>query len=216
MKIFLDTANLDQIKEAVSWGIIDGVTTNPSLVSRENAKFEDLIRQICSIVPGPVSAECVSTQAKDIIKEARVLVKLAENIVVKIPICVEGLKATKALFQDGIKVNTTLVFSVSQALLAAKAGAKYVSPFVGRLDDISNYGLDLVGQIVTVINNYGFETEVIVASIRHPLHFVEAAMMGADIATLPFAALEKLVKHPLTDIGMQRFLKDWEKVKCYK
>lgn len=216
MKIFLDTANLDQIKEAVSWGIIDGVTTNPSLVSRENAKFEDLIRQICSIVPGPVSAECVSTQAKDIIKEARVLVKLAENIVVKIPICVEGLKATKTLFQEGIKVNTTLVFSVSQALLAAKAGARYVSPFVGRLDDISNHGLDLAGQIVTVINNYGFETEVIVASIRHPLHFVEAAMMGADIATLPFAALEKLVKHPLTDIGMQRFLKDWEKVKCYK
>ncbi len=216
MKIFLDTANLDQIKEAVSWGIIDGVTTNPSLVSRENAKFEDLIRQICSIVPGPVSAECVSTQAKDIIKEARVLVKLAENIVVKIPICVEGLKATKTLFQEGIKVNTTLVFSVSQALLAAKAGARYVSPFVGRLDDISNHGLDLAGQIVTVINNYGFETELIVASIRHPLHFVEAAMMGADIATLPFAALEKLVKHPLTDIGMQRFLKDWEKVKCYK
>jgi len=216
MKIFLDTANLGQIKEAVSWGIIDGVTTNPSLVSRENAKFEDLIRQICSIVPGPVSAECVSTQAKDIIKEARVLVKLAENIVVKIPICVEGLKATKTLFQEGIKVNTTLVFSVSQALLAAKAGARYVSPFVGRLDDISNHGLDLAGQIVTVINNYGFETELIVASIRHPLHFVEAAMMGADIATLPFAALEKLVKHPLTDIGMQRFLKDWEKVKCYK
>ncbi|MEA3421717.1 MAG: fructose-6-phosphate aldolase [Acidobacteriota bacterium] len=216
MKIFLDTANLDQIKEAVSWGIIDGVTTNPSLVSRENAKFEDLIRQICSIVPGPVSAECVSTQAKDIIKEARVLVKLAENIVVKIPICVEGLKATKTLFQEGIKVNTTLVFSVSQALLAAKTGARYVSPFVGRLDDISNHGLDLAGQIVTVINNYGFETELIVASIRHPLHFVEAAMMGADIATLPFAALEKLVKHPLTDIGMQRFLKDWEKVKCYK
>jgi len=216
MKIFLDTANLGQIKEAVSWGIIDGVTTNPSLVSRENAKFEDLIRQICSIVPGPVSAECVSTKVNDIIKEARILANLAENIVVKIPICVEGLKATKSLSQEGIKVNTTLVFSVSQALLAAKAGARYVSPFVGRLDDISHYGLDLVDQIVTVLNNYGFETEVIVASIRHPLHFVEAAMIGADIATLPFAALEKLVKHPLTDIGMQRFLKDWEKVKCRK
>jgi transaldolase len=213
MQIFLDTANLEQIKKAASWGIIDGVTTNPSLVSKENVEFEDLIKEICSIVPGPISVECVSTKSDDIIKEARTLAKLAENVVVKIPICLDGLVAMKALSQEGIKSNATLIFSPSQALLAAKAGARYVSPFVGRLDDISHDGLDLVDQIVTIINNFGFETEVIVASIRHPLHFVEAAMMGADIATLPFAALEKLVKHPLTDIGMEKFLKDWEKVK---
>jgi transaldolase len=213
MQIFLDTANLEQIKKAASWGIIDGVTTNPSLVSKENIAFEDLIKEICSIVPGPISVECVSTKSDGIIKEARTLSKLAENVVVKIPICLDGLVAMKALSQEGIKSNATLIFSPSQALLAAKAGARYVSPFVGRLDDISHDGLDLVDQIVTIFNNFGFETEVIVASIRHPLHFVEAAMMGADIATLPFAALEKLVKHPLTDIGMEKFLKDWEKVK---
>jgi transaldolase len=213
MKFFLDTANLDQIKEANSWGILDGVTTNPSLVSKEEESFEVLIKKICDVVDGPVSVESVSTQAPDIIPEARVLAALADNVVVKIPICLEGIKAIKALSEEGIPVNTTLIFSPLQALMAAKAGARYVSPFVGRLDDIGHDGLDLVDQIVTIYNAYGFETEVIVASIRHPMHVVEAAMMGADIATIPFSAFEKLIKHPLTDIGMERFLQDWEKVK---
>jgi transaldolase len=213
MKIFLDTANLDQIKEAASWGILDGVTTNPTLVSKENLKFEDLIREICRIVPGPVSVECVSTGSKEIIKEAQALAKLADNVVVKIPICIEGLKATKVLSGEGIKVNTTLVFSPNQALLAAKAGSRFVSPFIGRLDDISQEGMELVEKIMAIFNNYGFETEVIVASIRHPLHILEAALIGADIATVPFAVLEKIVLHPLTDIGMEKFLKDWNKVK---
>lgn len=213
MQIFLDTANLDQIREAARWGILNGVTTNPTLVSKENLKFEDLIKKICKIVPGPVSVECVSTKSKDIIKEARDLAKLADNVVVKIPICVEGLKAIKVVSGEGIKVNTTLIFSPNQALLAAKAGARFVSPFVGRLDDLSHQGMDLVDEIVTIFNNYGFETEVIVASIRHPLHVLEAALMGADIVTVPFAVLEKMVKHPLTDIGMEKFLKDWSKVK---
>jgi len=213
MKFFLDTANLDQIKEAASWGILDGVTTNPTLVSKENLKFEELIREITSIVPGPISVEAVTTKAKDIIREAEVLAKMAENIVVKIPICVEGLKAIKELSQRGVQVNTTLIFSPLQALLAAKAGARYVSPFIGRLDDISHPGMDLVEQTMIVFGNYGIETEVIVASIRHPLHVVEAALIGADIVTMPFPVLEKLVKHPLTDIGMERFLKDWAKVK---
>ena len=212
MLFFLDTANLDQIKEAASWGIIDGVTTNPSLISKENMKFEELIKEICHLVPGPISVESVSTKAEDIVVEARGLASLADNVVVKVPICLEGLKAIKTLSQEGIDVNTTLIFSPSQALLAAKAGARYVSPFVGRLDDISHDGLDLVDQIVTIYNNYGIETEVIVASIRHPLHVVEAALMGADIATMPFSSLEKLVKHPLTDIGMEKFLSDWKKV----
>lgn len=213
MQIFLDTANLDQILEAASWGILDGVTTNPTLVSKENEKFEDLIREIAKIVPGPISVECVSTQSKDMIEEAKALAKMADNIVVKIPICVEGLKATKVLAQEGVQVNTTLIFSPNQAVLAAKAGARYVSPFVGRLDDISHEGMDLVDQIVTIFNTYGFETEVIVASIRHPLHVVDAALIGADIVTVPFAVLEKMVKHPLTDIGMEKFLQDWKKVK---
>ncbi len=213
MKIFLDTANLEQIKEAASWGIVDGVTTNPTLVSKENMKFEDLIRKICKIVPGPVSVESVSTKAKDIVEEARGLAKLADNIAVKIPICVEGLKATKVLSGEGIKVNTTLIFSPNQALLAAKAGTAFVSPFIGRLDDISHEGMALIDEIVAIFNNYGFETEIIVASIRHPLHVVEAALTGADIATIPFAVLDKMVKHPLTDIGIEKFLQDWSKVK---
>jgi len=213
MKIFLDTANLDQIKEAASWGILDGVTTNPTLVSKENMKFEELIRKICKIVPGPVSVESVSTKAKDIVEEARGLAKLADNIAVKIPIGIEGLKATKILAGEGIKVNTTLVFSSNQALLAAKAGTAFVSPFIGRLDDISHEGMALIDEIVAIYNNYGFETEIIVASIRHPLHVVEAALTGADIATIPFPVLEKMVRHPLTDIGIERFLKDWSKVK---
>ena len=213
MKIFLDTANLDQIREASSWGILDGVTTNPTLVSKEDMKFEDLIKEICRIVQGPVSVECVSSEAEAIVKEARQHVKLADNVAVKIPICVEGLKATKILSEERIQVNTTLVFSPNQAVLAAKAGTRYVSPFIGRLDDISHPGMDLVEQIIAIYNNYGLETEVIVASIRHPLHVVEAALIGADIATIPFPVLEKMVKHPLTDIGMDKFLKDWGKVK---
>ena len=213
MKIFLDTANLEQIKEAASWGIVDGITTNPTLVSKENLKFEELIKEICRIVPGPVSVESVSTKSDDIIEEARGLAKLADNAVVKIAIGVECLKATKVLSQEGIQVNTTLIFSPNQALLAAKAGTRFVSPFIGRLDDISHEGMDLVDQIAVIFDNYGFETEIIVASIRHPLHVVQAALTGADIATVPFAVLEKMVKHPLTDIGMERFLKDWEKVK---
>jgi transaldolase len=212
MQIFLDTANLDQIREAESWGILDGVTTNPTLISKEKGKFEDLIREICRIVPGPVSVESVSTKAEDIIEESKRLAELADNVVVKIPICVEGLKATKVLSREGIHVNTTLIFSPNQALLAAKAGARYVSPFVGRLDDISHVGMDLVDQIVAIYDTYGFETEIIVASIRHPLHIVEAAQAGADIATVPFATLERMIKHPLTDIGMERFLSDWKKV----
>jgi transaldolase len=213
MKIFLDTANLKQIEEAVSWGIVDGVTTNPTLVSKENMKFEDLIKKICKVVPGPVSVESVSTKARDIIQEARNLAKLADNIAVKIPICLEGLKAIKVLASEGIQVNTTLIFSSNQALLAAKAGAAFVSPFIGRLDDISHEGMVLIDEIVAIFNNYGFETEIIVASIRHPLHVVEAALTGADIATIPFSVLEKMMKHPLTDIGIEKFLKDWNKVK---
>lgn len=213
MKIFLDTANLEQIKEAASWGLVDGITTNPTLVSKEDLKFEDLIKEICRIVPGPVSVESVSTKSEDIIEEARGLAQLADNVVIKIAIGLEGLKATKVLSQEGIQVNTTLIFSPNQALLAAKAGTRFVSPFIGRLDDISHEGMDLVDQIVVIFDNYGFETEIIVASIRHPLHVVQAALTGADIATVPFAVLEKMVKHPLTDIGLERFLKDWEKVK---
>jgi len=213
MKIFLDTANLKEIKEAASWGIVDGITTNPTLVSKEDQKFEELIKKICRIISGPVSVECVSTKSKDIIKEGRELAKLADNVVLKIPICVEGLKAIKVLSGEGIQVNTTLIFSPNQALLAAKAGARYVSPFIGRLDDISHEGMDLIDKIIAIFNNYGLETEVIVASIRHPLHVVDAALVGADIATIPFVVLDKMVKHPLTDIGMEQFLKDWRKVK---
>lgn len=213
MKFFLDTANLAEIKEVAGWGILDGVTTNPSLLAKENVKFEDLIKEICRIVPGPVSVECVSTRAEEIITEAREVAKLAPNIAVKIPICLDGLKATRILSQEGISVNTTLIFSPTQALLAAKAGSRYVSPFIGRLDDISHDGMELVEQILVILDNYGLETEVIVASIRHPRHVVEAALLGADIATAPYAVMEKLVKHPLTDIGMERFLQDWAKVK---
>ncbi len=213
MKFFLDTANVKQIKEAAGWGILDGVTTNPSLLAKENAKFEDLIKEICDIVLGPVSVESVSTKAENIIEESRKLASLADNIVVKIPICLEGLKATKVLSHEGIHINTTLIFSSMQALLAAKAGTRYVSPFIGRLDDISHEGMNLVDEIVTIYDNYGMDTEIIVASIRHPLHVVEAAMIGADIATIPFGVIEKLVKHPLTDIGMDKFLSDWKKVK---
>lgn len=213
MKFFLDTANLDEIREIAGWGVVDGVTTNPSLCSKESMKFEDLIREICRTVPGPVSVECVSTAAGEIVKEARELAAIAPNVVIKIPVCVEGLKATKVLSGEGIKVNMTLVFSAGQALLAAKAGARYVSPFIGRLDDISQEGMGLIEEIVTLFDNCGLETEVIVASIRHPRHVIEAGLLGADIATIPAVVLKKMVKHPLTDAGVEKFLKDWAKVK---
>lgn len=212
MKLFLDTANLQEIREVVSWGILDGVTTNPTLCSKENLPFEDLVKEICRLVPGPVSVECVSTRAEDLVQEARKLCQLAPNVVVKIPVNIEGLKATKILSAEGIKVNMTLIFSPSQALLAAKAGATFVSPFIGRLDDVSHHGMELVEQIVAIFENYNLETEVIVASVRHPGHVVEAALIGAHIATVPYSVMEKLVKHPLTDIGIERFLQDWKKV----
>jgi len=213
MKFFLDTANLDEIRELASWGIVDGVTTNPSLCSKEAQKFDDLVREICRIVPGPVSVECVSVAADDIVAEARRLAATAPNVVIKIPVCVEGLKATKVLAAEGIKVNMTLIFSPNQALLAAKSGARYVSPFIGRLDDISEEGMGLIEEIVTIFENYRIETEVIVASVRHPRHVVEAALLGADIATIPASILKKMVAHPLTAAGMETFLKDWAKVK---
>jgi transaldolase len=213
MKFFLDTANLDEIRELASWGIVDGVTTNPSLCSKESLKFDELVREICRLVPGPVSVECVSVEAGDIVAEARRLALTAPNVVIKIPVSVEGLKATRTLASEGVKVNMTLIFSASQALLAAKAGARYVSPFIGRLDDISEDGMGLIEEIVTIFENYRFETEIIVASIRHPRHVVEAALLGADIATIPASILKKLVAHPLTAAGMETFLKDWAKVR---
>jgi transaldolase len=213
MKFFLDTANLEEIRKVAGWGFLDGVTTNPSLCARENVRFEELIRQICQVCSGPVSVECVSTTAEELVPEAGKLAQLAANVVIKIPIGLEGLKATRLLAQESIGVNTTLVFSPTQALLAAKAGSRYVSPFIGRLDDIGQEGMELVEQILTIYDNYGFETEVIVASIRHPVHVVRAALAGADIATIPYSVIEKLVRHPLTDIGLEKFLKDWGKVR---
>jgi len=216
MKFFIDTANLDEIREAKQLGMIDGVTTNPSLVAKEGCKdregFRQLIHQICEIVKGPVSAEVVSTDAEGMVKEARELGEIHEHVVVKIPMITDGLKATRQLADEGIKTNVTLVFSPLQALLAAKAGATYVSPFVGRLDDISQTGMELVAQILEIYQNYIFETEVLVASIRNPLHVLEAALIGADVATIPFKVISQLAKHPLTDLGMKKFLDDWKKV----
>lgn len=212
MKFFIDTANIMEIKEAWGLGVIDGVTTNPSLISKENRKPRELLKEICEIVDGPVSAEALSLEAEKMIEEAKELSKIHKNIVVKIPMTKDGLKAVKKLSALNIKTNMTLVFSPTQALLAAKAGATYVSPFVGRLDDIGHYAMDILGQILEIYNNYDFNTEVIVASIRNPLHVVDAARMGAHVATIPFSVIEQLLKHPLTDIGIERFLKDWEKV----
>jgi len=212
MKIFIDTANLDQIKEINSWGILDGVTTNPTLVAKEGCDFETRVRDICQVVDGPISAEAVSMGAEGMIKEARQLSKIHKNIIVKIPMTSEGLKAVKVLSKEGIKTNVTLVFSPNQALLAAKAGATYVSPFVGRLDDISHDGMALVRDIVTIFRNYGFKTQVIAASMRHPVHVTEAALAGAHVATIPYDVLKKMIKHNLTDEGIQKFLKDWENV----
>lgn len=212
MKIFIDTANVEQIKKAWSLGVIDGVTTNPSLISKEGREAVSLLKEICSIVNGPVSAEAVSMNSDEMVKEAEFLSKIHENIVVKIPMTEEGLKAVKRLSAMGIKTNVTLIFSANQALLAAKAGATYVSPFVGRLDDISHFGMDIVSDIVDIFENYMFKTEIIVASIRNPLHVLEAAKMGAHVATIPYSVIIQIIKHPLTDIGIDRFLEDWEKV----
>jgi transaldolase len=211
MKFFIDTANIEEIKKAHALGMVDGVTTNPSLIAKENRPFEELLQEICELVDGPVNGEVVSIEAEGMVQEGRKLAAFHPNIVVKIPMTTEGLKAVKILSGENIKTNVTLIFSPMQALMAAKAGASYVSPFVGRLDDISHVGMDLVNDIMNIYGNYGYETEVIVASVRNPIHVVEAALMGADIATLPFKVIDQLAKHPLTDIGMEKFLADWEK-----
>ena len=210
MKFFIDTANIDEIKEAASMGLLDGVTTNPSLVAKEGKDFKQLLNEIIEVVDGPISAEVVSTDFDGMMKEAHELAAIHKNIVVKIPLIQEGIKAVKALTKEGIKTNVTLCFSASQALIAAKAGATYISPFVGRLDDISQSGMQLIDQIVRIYDNYGYETEVLVASIRHPLHLVEAAEIGADVATIPFNVIKKLFNHPLTDSGLEKFLSDWK------
>ena len=212
MKFFIDTANLQEIRKANELGLLDGVTTNPTLVAREGRDFEELVQEICEIVDGPVSAEVISVEAEGMVKEARQLAKLADNIVVKIPMIYEGIKATKILSKEDISTNLTLVFSPLQALIAAKAGATYVSPFIGRLDDISSVGMGIVEDIVAIYENYGFETEVIVASIRNPVHVLDAALIGAHIATIPFKVLIQLAEHPLTKIGLDRFLADWKKM----
>lgn len=210
MKIFLDTANIDEIKEGASWGIVDGVTTNPSLIAKEKRDFKQVVKEICDIVDGPISAEVISEDSEGMISEARELVKIHKNIVIKIPMTVEGLKAVSMLSKEGIKTNVTLIFSPNQALLAAKAGATYVSPFLGRLDDVGSQGMDLVRTIVEIFFNYDYDTEVIAASIRHPLHVVDAALAGAHIATIPMKVLQQMVKHPLTDKGIESFMNDWK------
>jgi len=212
MKFFIDTADIGEIKKAADWGIIDGVTTNPSLVAKTGRAFGEVAKEILEIVDGPISLEVISQEKDGIIKEARQLAKAHKNVVVKIPLIEEGLAAVKVLAKEGIKTNVTLVFSATQALLAAKAGATYVSPFVGRLDDISQDGMQLISEIATIFKNYQFKTEIIVASVRHPVHVLQSALIGAHIATCPFKVLEMLFKHPLTDKGIQKFLDDWSKV----
>jgi len=212
MRLFIDTANINEIKEANALGIIDGVTTNPTLIAKEGRDFISVVKEICAIVDGPISAEVMSQKADEMVKEARSLSGIHKNIVIKIPLISEGLKATKVLSKEGIKTNLTLCFSPTQALLAAKAGATYVSPFIGRLDDISTVGMELIRDIKTIFNNYGYKTQIIVASVRNPVHVLDAAKIGADIATVPYAILMALVKHPLTDAGIIKFLKDWESV----
>ncbi len=213
MKFFLDTANLDEIREAVSLGVLDGVTTNPTLISKENAKFEQRVVEICELVQGPVSAEVTSTETDEMCRQGRELAKLHKWVVVKVPTTKAGLQAAKCLLSDGIKVNVTLCFSPAQALMVAKTGATYVSPFLGRLDDISHVGMDLIRDIVTIYHNYSFKTQVLAASLRHPLHVVDAAKAGADVATMPYKVFAQLLNHPLTDKGQAQFLKDWEKAK---
>ncbi|CDF57261.1 fructose-6-phosphate aldolase [Thermobrachium celere] len=212
MKLFIDTANVNEIREAEKLGIICGVTTNPSLIAKEGRDFVEVVKEITEIVDGPISAEVISLDADGMIKEARELTKIHKNIVIKIPMTLEGLKAVKVLSKEGIKTNVTLIFSSAQALLAAKAGATYVSPFVGRLDDVGHNGMNLIEEIVRIFDNYGIETEIIAASIRHPMHVVEAALAGAHIATVPYKVLVQMAKHPMTDIGIEKFLKDWETV----
>lgn len=210
MKFFIDTADLNEIREANAMGVLDGVTTNPSLMRKAGgADFHEHIRQICEIVDGPVSAEVISTDYDGIMAEARELARIHERVVVKIPLILDGIKAVKALAAEGIRTNVTLCFSPTQALIAAKAGATYISPFIGRIDDISGDGMELIRQIRQIYDNYGFETQILAASVRHPMHVVEAALAGADVATIPFAVLQQLIKHPLTDIGLERFLADW-------
>jgi transaldolase len=211
MKFFIDTANIEEIKKGLELGMVDGVTTNPSLVSKEQRPFSDILADICALVDGPISAEVVSLDADGMVVEARELATIHDNIVVKVPMIEEGLKAVKRLTAENIKTNVTLIFSSTQALLAAKAGATYVSPFVGRLDDISQDGMELVSDIMTILRNYGFSTEVIVASVRSPMHVVQSALIGADIATIPYKVIAQMARHPLTDIGMEQFLADWEK-----
>jgi transaldolase len=213
MKIFLDTANIQEIKEAAQTGLIDGVTTNPSLVVKEGKKFAEVIREISSIVRGDISAEVVATDYDGMIKEAKPLLEIAPQVIIKVPLTVDGLRACQTLTRQGTKVNVTLCFSVSQALLAAKSGATYISPFIGRLDDISEDGMQLIRDIRAVYNNYKFQTQILAASVRHPLHFIEAAKAGADVATLPYGVFKMLFKHPLTDIGLEKFLADWQKAK---
>jgi len=213
MKIFLDTANINEIKEALSWGVLDGVTTNPTLISKEGKDLKTVLGEIFEVVKGPVSVECTHTQAEDLIIEAREIAKIAPNVVVKIQATKEGLKAINVVSKEGIKVNTTLIFSANQALLAAKAGTRYVSPFIGRLDDIGNEGMQVVRDIVDIFKAQNIKTEVLVSSIRHPIHVIDAAKTGAQIATMPFAVLEKMIQHSLTDKGLKQFLDDWEKVK---
>ena len=209
MKFFIDTANVGEIKTAMSWGVLDGVTTNPSLIAKEKRDYKQTVKEICEIVPGPVSAEVISTDYDGIIKEGREWAKVAPNVVVKCPLIPDGIRATKTLRQEGIKVNVTLCFSVTQAVIAAKAGATFISPFVGRIDDIGGDGMGLIEEIITAYGNYDFETEVLVASVRHQSHVVEALMMGADICTIPFSVLKQLFNHPLTDIGLEKFLSDY-------
>jgi transaldolase len=212
MKIFVDTGSLEEIKEAASYGILDGVTTNPSLISKEgHPDVRKFYEEVCKLCPGDISAEVIATDFDGMMKEARELSKIAPNIVVKIPLIKPGLKAVKALKEEGIKTNVTLCFSASQAVLAAKSGAYIVSPFIGRLDDISQRGMELIEQVVQIYGNFGYETQILVASMRHPMHFVEACLIGADISTMPFKVLEQLIKHPLTDIGLEKFISDWKK-----
>jgi len=212
MKFFIDTADVEEIRKAHAMGVLDGVTTNPSLLAKIGRGLEETIREICSIVDGPVSAECVSLEAPELIKEGRQLAKIHDNVVVKIPMGVEGMKAVKALTSEGIRTNVTLCFSANQALLSAKAGATYISPFVGRLDDISQDGMELIAHIIEIYQNYDFTTQVLVASVRNPVHVLQAARMGADVATLPYSVITQLANHPLTDAGIKKFLSDWEKV----
>ena len=216
MRLFIDSANVDEIREVNDWGVISGVTTNPSLIAKEGRNFFQVVQEICSIVDGPISAEVVSLKAQDMIPEAETLAAIHPNVIIKVPMTEEGLKAVSILSKQGIKTNVTLVFSANQALLAARAGAAFVSPFVGRIDDVGQDGIQVVAETVQVFAQHGLETEIIAASIRHPLHVLDAAKVGSDIATVPYGVLKKMVRHPLTDVGVDRFLKDWETVKTSK